>query len=76
VETEAQREAAVRLGCQQLQGYLIARPMSARAIVLWAADAPSTLAQSLQTNGFKDTLPMAASPTPTAFAATRISLQR
>ena len=76
VETEAQRDAAVRLGCQQLQGYLIARPMSARAVVLWAADAQSTLAHSLQTNGFKDTLPMAASPSPTAFAATRISLQR
>ncbi len=76
VETEAQRDAAVRLGCQQLQGHLIARPMSARAVVLWAADAPTTLAQSLQTHGFKDTLPMAASPAPTAFAATRISLQR
>lgn len=76
VETEAQRDAAVRLGCQQLQGYLVARPMSARAVVLWAADAPSTLAQTLQPNGFKDTLPMAAPAAPTGFAATRISLQR
>lgn len=76
VETEAQRDTAVRLGCHQLQGYLIARPMSARAVVLWAADAPSTLAQSLQPNGFKDTLPMAANAAPTGFAATRISLQR
>lgn len=76
VETEAQRDAAVRLGCQQLQGYLVARPMSARAVVLWAADAPSALAQTLQPNGFKDTLPMAAAAAPTGFAATRISLQR
>lgn len=76
VETEAQRDAAVRLGCQQLQGHLIARPMSARAVVMWAADAPSTLAQTLQPNGFKDTLPMAPAAAPTGFAATRISLQR
>jgi len=76
VETDAQRDVAVRLGCQQLQGYLIARPMSARAIVLWAADAPSTLAQTLQPNGFKDTLPMANATAPAGFAATRISLQR
>lgn len=76
VETEAQRDAAVRLGCHQLQGHLVARPMSARAVVLWAADAPSTLAQTLQPNGFKDTLPMAAPAAPAGFAATRISLQR
>lgn len=76
VETEAQRDAAVRLGCQQLQGYLVARPMSARAVVLWAADAQNTLAQTLQPNGFKDTLPMGAAQAPTGFAATRISLQR
>lgn len=74
VETDAQRDVAVRLGCQQLQGFMIARPMSARAIVMWAADAPSTLAQTLQPNGFKDTLPMAAAPA--GFASTRISLQR
>ena len=74
VETDAQRDVAVRLGCQQLQGFMIARPMSARAIVMWAADAPSTLAQTLQPNGFKDTLPMGAAPA--GFASTRISLQR
>lgn len=76
IETEAQRDAAVRLGCHQLQGHLVARPMSARAVLLWAADAASTLAQTFPGSGFKDTLPMAAPPAPTAFAATRISLQR
>ena len=74
IETEAQRDAAVRLGCHQLQGYLVARPMSARAVLLWVADAANTLAQTFP--GFKDTLPMAAPPAPTVFAATRISLQR
>lgn len=74
IETEAQRDAAVRLGCHQLQGYLVARPMSARAVLLWVADAANTLAQTFP--GFKDTLPMAGPPAPTVFAATRISLQR
>ncbi len=36
VETEAQRDILVRLGCDELQGYLFARPMSAAALALWA----------------------------------------
>ena len=36
VETERQRDLLVQLGCDQLQGYLFARPMSARALTLWA----------------------------------------
>ena len=76
IETEAQRDAAVRLGCHQLQGYLVARPMSARAVVMWAADAATTLAQTFPNTGFKDTLPMAAPQAPHGFATTRISLQR
>ncbi|TXH50066.1 MAG: GGDEF domain-containing protein [Burkholderiaceae bacterium] len=75
IETPAQRDAAVRLGCHQLQGYLIARPMSARAIVMWAADAAATLSQTFP-NSFKDTMPMVAPSAATEFAATRISLQR
>lgn len=77
VETEAQRDAAVRLGCQQLQGYLIARPMSARAVLMWAADAASTLAQTMPgAAAFKDTLPMVNPGAQHGFAATRISLGR
>jgi diguanylate cyclase (GGDEF)-like protein len=76
VETEAQRDIAVRLGCHELQGYLFARPMSARAVALWAADAPATLAQTFKPSAFKDTLPMDAHTAPQAFAQTRISLQR
>lgn len=38
VETEAQRDELVRLGCDQLQGYLFAKPMTATALGLWAAD--------------------------------------
>lgn len=36
VETDAQRDALVALGCDELQGYLFARPMSATALALWA----------------------------------------
>jgi EAL domain-containing protein (putative c-di-GMP-specific phosphodiesterase class I) len=45
VETVAQREILAELGCDELQGYLFARPMSARALALWAADdnLPETL---------------------------------
>ena len=42
VETERQRELLVQMGCDQLQGYLFARPMSARALTLWAMDDGAT----------------------------------
>jgi diguanylate cyclase (GGDEF)-like protein len=38
VETAAQRDVLVELGCDELQGYLFAKPMSAAAIALWAQD--------------------------------------
>ncbi len=36
VETEAQRDMLVALGCNELQGYLFAKPMSATALALYA----------------------------------------
>jgi EAL domain-containing protein (putative c-di-GMP-specific phosphodiesterase class I) len=36
VETVAQRDRLVALGCDELQGYLFAKPMSAKALALWA----------------------------------------
>jgi predicted signal transduction protein with EAL and GGDEF domain len=36
VETEAQRDALVELGCDELQGFLFARPMPAKHLALWA----------------------------------------
>ena len=36
VETEAQHEILRSLGCDELQGYLFARPMPARALAQWA----------------------------------------
>ena len=76
IETEAQRNLVVQLGCDELQGYLFAKPMSARAVAIWAADAAATLAQTFQSTAFKDTLPMEGRAAPQAFAQTRISLQR
>lgn len=44
VETEAQRDELVRLNCDELQGYLFAKPMPARLLTLWASgdDSPDT----------------------------------
>jgi diguanylate cyclase len=38
VETESQRDILVALDCDELQGYLFAKPMTAGAIALWADD--------------------------------------
>ena len=38
VETEAQHEILRALGCNELQGFLFARPMSAMALSAWAID--------------------------------------
>jgi diguanylate cyclase len=76
VESEAQRDQVVRLGCDELQGYLFAKPMSARAVALWAVDASRNLAQTFRPSQFKDTQPYEAPPLPHGFAPTRISLRR
>lgn len=76
VESEPQRALAVQLGCDELQGYLFAKPMSARAVAIWAADAATTLAQTFKPSAFKDTQPMPTQPASESFAQTRISLRR
>jgi diguanylate cyclase (GGDEF)-like protein len=38
VETQQQRDILLELGCDEFQGYMFARPMSARALLLWAID--------------------------------------
>ena len=70
VENEAQRDLLVRLGCNELQGYLFARPMSARAIAIWASDAPAALAQSFRPSLFKETLLNDGAPTELLHRAT------
>ena len=42
VESEAQRDVLVALGCDELQGYLFAKPMPANVLALWASgDGPA-----------------------------------
>jgi diguanylate cyclase (GGDEF)-like protein len=65
VETEAQRDFLMVQGCDEMQGYLFAKPMSARALGLWAMDGPTTLAQTFSSSLFKDTLPLANGQAPT-----------
>lgn len=36
VETEDQRDRLLQLGCDEMQGYLFAKPMTAKALGLWA----------------------------------------
>jgi EAL domain-containing protein (putative c-di-GMP-specific phosphodiesterase class I) len=38
VETQRQRDILLELGCDEFQGFLFARPMSARALLMWAVD--------------------------------------
>jgi EAL domain-containing protein (putative c-di-GMP-specific phosphodiesterase class I) len=38
VENEAQRDLLVAMGCDELQGYLFAKPMTPTALGLWAQD--------------------------------------
>jgi diguanylate cyclase len=51
VETEQQQQILRSLGCDELQGYLFAKPMSAQALLLWAMndDGPRPM-------GFRDSL--------------------
>lgn len=66
VETEGQNRLLREMGCDQLQGYLFARPMSAKAIALWAMEDEGPRAMNFRASlfketGFKDTVPAASS---------------
>ncbi len=57
VETEQQQEILRRLGCNELQGYLFAKPMSASALALWAMSNEGPRALDFRPSLFGDTLP-------------------
>ena len=46
----ARGQRSLELGCDELQGYLFAKPMTARALLLWAMDDRSASA------AFRDSL--------------------
>ena len=58
VETEAQNRILREFGCDQLQGFLFAKPMSAKALAVWAMDdiGPRTL--NWRDSLFKETTPV------------------
>jgi diguanylate cyclase (GGDEF)-like protein len=55
VENERQQQILVQLGCDELQGFLFAKPMTARALLLWAMDDRQHEAQSFATSLFAST---------------------
>jgi EAL domain-containing protein (putative c-di-GMP-specific phosphodiesterase class I) len=59
VETEEQHQILRSLGCDELQGYLFAKPMSAKALALWAMkdEGPRTIA--FRDSLFRETRPAA-----------------
>lgn len=62
VETAAQRDELVLLGCDELQGYLFAKPMTASNLALWA-DGDSGVAGSMfRPSLFDPTAPMPLDP--------------
>ena len=66
VETTAQRDELVALGCDELQGYLFARPMLAASLALWAdGDGDGEVAASMFRPSLLDlTAPAALDPAP------------
>ena len=72
VESEAQRDHLMALGCDEMQGYLFAKPMSARALGLWAMDAPAALSPAFHSSQFKPTQPLSVS----AMASTQLMSTR
>jgi EAL domain-containing protein (putative c-di-GMP-specific phosphodiesterase class I) len=57
VETEAQAELLIQLGCDELQGYLFAKPMPARAVTLWAHGQDDPARPRIADSLFHDTAP-------------------
>lgn len=55
VETEEQNRILSEMGCDQLQGYLFAKPMSATALALWAMEDDGPRAMTFRTSLFKET---------------------
>ena len=54
IETTAQRDRMLEAGCDELQGYCIARPMSARAIAVWACDHRGSAGQAFKPSLFEE----------------------
>jgi EAL domain-containing protein (putative c-di-GMP-specific phosphodiesterase class I) len=58
VETENQRDWLIGIGCDELQGYLFAKPMSAASLAVWAMDDTGAAPISFRPSLFKATEPV------------------
>ena len=58
VETEAQNQILRSLGCDELQGYLFAKPMSAKALAVWAMNDVGPRPLAFRDSLFKETAPL------------------
>lgn len=56
VETEAQRDLLQLMGCDELQGFLFARPMSAKGLGLWAMDKTQGGSHRFRASLFRETV--------------------
>jgi EAL domain-containing protein (putative c-di-GMP-specific phosphodiesterase class I) len=55
VETEGQNQILRTLGCDELQGFLFAKPMSAKALALWAMNDAGPRSLAFRASLFKPT---------------------
>lgn len=62
VETAAQRDELVRLGCDELQGYFFAKPMTATMLALWAGGDEAQAKSMFRDSLFDATAPMPLEP--------------
>jgi diguanylate cyclase len=58
VETEAQRDILIGMGCDELQGYLYGKPMPAASLAVWAMDDTGAAPMSFRPSLFKATQPV------------------
>lgn len=59
VETDGQYRILQGFGCDQLQGFLFAKPMSAKALALWAMEDVGPRTMHFRSSLFKPTMPSA-----------------
>jgi diguanylate cyclase (GGDEF)-like protein len=57
VETEGQNRILREFGCDQLQGFLFAKPMSAKALALWAIEDVGPRTLTFRSSLFQETQP-------------------
>ncbi|HEV7576149.1 MAG TPA: EAL domain-containing protein [Caldimonas sp.] len=55
VENQRQQQVLVQMGCDELQGFLFAKPMSARALMLWAVNDRSEGSEVFKPSLFDET---------------------